>query len=251
MLAEIDLVRIFWGDTTPELLFEIFLRTTVLFIFTLSMLRLVGHRSLSQLSFAEFVLIIALGSAVGDPMFYADIPLIHGMLVIALIMVYQFITTTATMRSSSAARTVDGMPVRLVVDGLIDLEGMNKARVTQQEMFGELRQIGVRELGEIQRAYLETDGQISMFKYPEDQVRIGLPIMPRNIEENLELNAGEIIPAEAFYSCLRCGYTHPMDKGNTLPHCPRCQNEGWTLSRMPSSILHDIQKDNHQHPGTP
>jgi len=195
-------------------------------------------------------LILALGSSVGDPMFYADIPLIHGMTVIALIMIYQFITTTATMRSSSAASVVDGFSVRLVVDGLIDLDGMAKARVTQHEMFGELRQAGVRELGEIQRAYLETDGQISMFKYPEDRVRIGLPIMPRNIEESLELNKGAVIPAEAYHSCLRCGYTYPMNKGDTLPHCPRCQHESWTLSQMPSSIIHDIQKDNNQHSGS-
>jgi uncharacterized membrane protein YcaP (DUF421 family) len=244
MLAELDLVQIFWGDTTLELLLEITLRTTVLFIFTLLMLRLVGHRSLSQLSFAELVLILALGSAVGDPMFYADIPLIHGMTVIALIVIYQFLATTATMRSRTAASVIDGYSVRLVVDGLLDLQGITRARVTQQEVFSELRQAGVRELGEIQRAYLETDGQVSVFVYPEEHVRIGLPIMPRNVEECVELSRGAIIPTETSYSCLNCGYTHPMDKGNTLPHCPRCQHEKWTESRMPSSALHDVQEDN-------
>ena len=78
-----DLHRIIVGDLPPMFYGEIILRTTVLFVFALILIRTMGKRSLGQLSTFDFVIIIALGSAVGDPMFYDDVPLLYGMLVVA------------------------------------------------------------------------------------------------------------------------------------------------------------------------
>ena len=43
------------------------------------MLRWIGSRTIAQLSTVEFLLVIALGSAVGDSMFYAEVPLLHAL----------------------------------------------------------------------------------------------------------------------------------------------------------------------------
>lgn len=163
-----DLQRIFIGDLTPLFLIEIIFRTVILFIFTLVMLRSVGHRGLGQLSMTEFALILALGSAVGDPMFYGDVPLLHGMLVIFMIVLLQRIASMLTMRDKTMARLIDGVAHRLVADGQIDWNGLKRARVTEEELYAELRQACVEQLGQVRRAYLETDGEVSVFLF-EDQ----------------------------------------------------------------------------------
>lgn len=226
-MEQFDIVRIFFGNTTWTDVAEIIFRTSVLFVFTFIMLRLVGHRGLGQLSLSEFVLIIGLGSAVGDPMFYFDIPLIHGMIVITVIVVYQVLLTTSTMKFPKLADVVDGRATRLVVDGMVDLDGLRMSRLTHQELFAELRQKDVTQLGEVQRAYLEQDGQISSFKFAEGEAKIGLPILPIHIEDLTTIRKGESIPYNQTFACQHCGYTRDWKSVASADACPRCQQDVW------------------------
>ena len=79
-----DLQRMFLGEQPLLFYAEILVRTLIIYAYTLVMIRWIGGRGVAQLSMVEFVLVIALGSAVGDAMFYPDVPLLAAMLVIAL-----------------------------------------------------------------------------------------------------------------------------------------------------------------------
>jgi uncharacterized membrane protein YcaP (DUF421 family) len=67
-----DLARILLGRLPWLYLAEILLRTTIVYFFALFVVRTIGKRGMGQLAPFDFVIIIALGSAVGDPMFYPD-----------------------------------------------------------------------------------------------------------------------------------------------------------------------------------
>jgi uncharacterized membrane protein YcaP (DUF421 family) len=199
-------------------------------------MRVVGHRGLGQLSMAEFVLILALGSAVGDPMFYADIPLIYGMLVITLIVVYQIILIKLTIRSEKFGAVMDGVAIRLVVDGMVDLAGERRARLSRFEMMAELRHSGLAEMGEIKRAYLELDGKVSVLPYPKNETKPGLSLLPEYIEAPVKWTAGDKLPASKVYACTNCGFTQAFEAGTKAPVCPRCQAEAWMAAAYPTSI---------------
>ena len=77
-----DLMRMLVGGQPPLFFAEIVLRTLIVYAYTFGLVRWLGGRSVAQLSVIEFLLVIALGSAVGDAMFYPDVPLLHAMLVI-------------------------------------------------------------------------------------------------------------------------------------------------------------------------
>lgn len=97
---EFDLVRIFFGDKPPLFLLEVAFRTLVIFSYTLLLLRWMGKRGMGQLTPFEFATIVALGSAVGDAMFYEDVPLLHTMLVIAIIIGLQHFLSYITETNS-------------------------------------------------------------------------------------------------------------------------------------------------------
>jgi len=63
-----DFHRIFVGDTPPLFLLEIVFRTLIMYAYTVALLRVLGKRGMGQLSMLELAIIIAFGSAVGDPM---------------------------------------------------------------------------------------------------------------------------------------------------------------------------------------
>ena len=224
-----DLQRIFFGDISPLFLLEIIFRTGVLFVYTLLMLRLIGTRSVGQLTLFELALIIALGSAVGDPMLYPDVPLAHGMMVITMVIVFQRVLVRLTNRYEKIENFIEGKPIRVVVDGRLDLEGMEETLLSNGEVFMELRIEGCENLGEVRRAYQEIDGNVSVFYFePDSGERYGLPLIPPPSRADRPFyKAEDVTPETAHYTCIHCGATYLFEESQPLPNCPHCENDRW------------------------
>ena len=108
--------RLFIGDAPPLFLLEIGFRTGVILIWTGALLRWIGGRSIAQLSVVEFLLVIALGSSVGDSLFYPEVPLIHAMLAILLVVLADRAVDAVMLRWSRVKQVVDGRPVEILRD---------------------------------------------------------------------------------------------------------------------------------------
>ncbi|RYG40787.1 MAG: DUF421 domain-containing protein, partial [Chitinophagaceae bacterium] len=81
------------GDQEWDFLPEVGLRTFVMFAVILIGLSILGKRGVKQLSVFELVVIIGLGSAAGDPMFYKDVGLIPAFIVFAIVIsLYSLVT---------------------------------------------------------------------------------------------------------------------------------------------------------------
>ena len=157
-----DLHRIIIGDLPPMFYGEIILRTTVLFVFALILIRTMGKRSLGQLSTFDFVIIIALGSAVGDPMFYDDVPLLYGMLVVTVVVALERVLALLTSRRPRLEKLVDSSPTILVRDGVVDYRALKGELMSPSELFQALRVNGVKQLDEVVLAVLEPSGHVSI-----------------------------------------------------------------------------------------
>lgn len=175
-----DLQRIFIGDLPPLFLVEIAFRTIIMFGFTLLMLRFVGGRGtgVSDLSLFEIVLIVVLGAAAGDPMFQMEVPLIHGMFTITLVILLQRFLILLANRSPGVEKVLEGAPTCLVHDGKLLPHNLKKVRLSTAEVYMELRQEGIEHLGEVRRAYFETDGKISVFRFANDAILKAESILP-------------------------------------------------------------------------
>jgi uncharacterized membrane protein YcaP (DUF421 family) len=169
--------RIFFGDLTVEFVLEIVLRTAVMYLYTLTLVRVLGKRGLGQLSPFELVIIVALGSAVGDPMFYVDVPLAHGIIVITAVVALERVLVKLTERNKGVERLIESVPVLLVRDGVLLVDALHQEDLSQSEVFMELREKGVEFLGEVRRAYLEPSGHISVFK-EKTPVTKGVSVLP-------------------------------------------------------------------------
>ena len=71
------------------------------------------------------------------------------------------------MRFISFRRLLCGKPVILIREGTIDQTNLRRARITLDELTEHLREREVLDLGQVQYAILETNGQISVFPYPQ------------------------------------------------------------------------------------
>src|SRR5690606_7066732 len=188
-------------------------------------------RTIGQLSPIEFLLVIALGSAVGDAMFYPEVPLLHAMLVITIVVVANKGLDLLVATSKSAERVLDGRPEQLIANGVISDRFIASKSLGQSELFQQLRRQGVEHLGQVYAAFIEPDGAISVFRRHADAPP-GLPIVPPwGVTRPPEIAAGETVTAAARLACMNCGTVTPVDAGDPVTRCPNCNHRHWTFAR--------------------
>ncbi|MBM1170057.1 DUF421 domain-containing protein [Microvirga arabica] len=223
-----DLHRILLGEMSWFFLAEIVLRTAIVYSYALFVVRAIGKRGMGQLAPFDFVIIIALGSAVGDPMFYPNVPLLHALVAVTGIVFLTRGVAHLTQRSKHAEELVSADAVRLVRDGIMDLRVMRREGIARQELFETLRSAGVDQLGDVERAYLEPSGKISVFRQPPTRARAGLPLLPESVEGPLRTyKERETVLIGGCYTCWECGYAASFAPGATFPSCPCCQCGKW------------------------
>ncbi|GGO38190.1 DUF421 domain-containing protein [Deinococcus humi] len=221
-----DWQRIWLGDAPPLFLLEIVFRTAVIFVWLLLLLQLTGKRGLAQLSALELVIVIALGSAAGDPLFYPEVPLLHAMLALALVVGFQRVLAGLVVRSERVETFMEGQPVELVRDGVFSVAALEQANLSREDLFEKLRSEGVMQLGEVRRAYFEQDGDLSVFRHDTDSPP-GLPVVPPwDLEPPTVLNPD--LPQQGFVACLNCGRVQQVS--GLLGGCTCGGLEGWTAA---------------------
>lgn len=162
-----EISRILFGaeETAHALFFvEIVLRTLVMYLYTIVLARVVGHDAIGQIGPFEFVLVIAVGSAAGDPMFYPDVGLLQGILVITVVMVLHRLTGALTQRWHGIETVLEGEPLLLVREGEVQSKRLGSGSLTERELMTMLRLEGIRDLGEVEAAWFETNGRLSVFR---------------------------------------------------------------------------------------
>ncbi len=142
----------------------ILVRTLIIFIFSFIMLRLLGKRQLSQLTFIDLLIIIALGSAVGDVMIYKDdiAPMISSVIAVGFIALLVRGINMIIAKHASLGRLIEGRSTTLIRHGKIDEYALRKENLNMEELMSELRGHNIRRVREVEEAILEPTGNLSV-----------------------------------------------------------------------------------------
>ncbi|MGN6488428.1 MAG: DUF421 domain-containing protein [Devosia sp.] len=233
-----DLQRMLFGDESPLFLLEIVFRTAIVYVYTLLLLRWLGSRTIGQLSTVEFLLVIALGSAVGDAMFYPDVPLIHALLVVTAVVVANKMLDLLLARSKRAEQLLDGSPRHAIENGVICRDFLSDTALGLSELAQQLRHKGVEHLGQVAHAFVEADGVLTVYRAKE--VRPGLPIVPPpELVPLPKLGVDEPAADAGTLACHRCGTLAEVGAGQAPGRCPHCDNDEWTPARTGETYRSD------------
>lgn len=223
-----DLHRIFVGDAPLTFLLEIVFRTLIMYAYTIFLLRLLGKRGMGQLSILELAIIISFGSAVGDPMVGADMPILHGLVAITSVAIFQIGLESLVNRSKKVEAMMEGTPNLVVDNGLIKLDCLKKDNLSKEDLFRALRGKDVEHLGQVDKAFFETSGQISVLFHSPKKTQPGLSVLPESeISDVSVVEESEKIPDDGIYCCLNCGNPQTFKKGTTTPACEICDGNKW------------------------
>lgn len=215
--------QVFLKDLDGALALEILVRTLVMFAFILLLLRASGKKGVRQLSIFEVAIIIALGSAAGDPMFHQEDAIVPSLIVFAAILGFYRLITWLAARYEKFESVLEGDPVVIIEHGEISLNNKGKSPFAKDEFFAEMRAKGIEHMGQVRLGILETNGTVSFFYYPDEEVKPGLPVLPpTHYEECAEISC------EGEYSCCYCANTVKLRTGQHT--CKRCKQTKWVKS---------------------
>jgi uncharacterized membrane protein YcaP (DUF421 family) len=218
---ELDWHRILFSDQPYEFFIEILIRTPLMFLAVVLVLRFTGKRGVQQLSIFEMVMIITLGSAAGDSMFYEDVGILHAIAVFALVLaVYRLLIWSIT-KFDKFELLMEGKPIYIIRDGKMCLENLKSKELGSDEFFGTLRGQNIDQLGQVRCAVLEDTGSLSVFYFADEEVIPGLPILPDEYNRK-----SRQITQTALYACTKCARTYDLQPASET-ECPVCQNKEW------------------------
>lgn len=146
-----------------------YLRTAVLHLILLAVIRLMGKRQVGQMEPSDFVVTMLVANLASIPMQDSGIPLLSGLVPILTVLGVELILNCLSLRSIKLRRLLCGKPVILIENGQILQKNLRRTSITLDELSGQLRLKDVLDFKAVQYAILETNGDLSVFPYPKDR----------------------------------------------------------------------------------
>jgi uncharacterized membrane protein YcaP (DUF421 family) len=143
---------------------QLALRAAIVYAVLLVLLRLSGKHTLGELSVFDLIVVIVIGSAVRTSMLGDDKSLLGGLIVLAVLLLLDYVSTWLSSHSRHVDRVVQGRPVMLARDGVVFDEVLKHCKVPRSNFDSALRKAGCGHIEEVRQAVLEPSGSITIWK---------------------------------------------------------------------------------------
>ena len=163
-----------------------YVRTILLYLVLIAVVRLMGKRQIGQMEPSEFVVTMLIANLAAIPMQDGGIPLLSGLVPILTVLGMELLLAGLCMYSLFFRKLLCGKPVILIENGKIQQDNLRRTGVTLDELTGHLRLKDVLDVQSVQYAILETDGNLSVFPYPS--------LRPANASEAGVQTQGQHLP---------------------------------------------------------
>lgn len=168
----------------------IFVRTIIIYILVLFVMRFMGKREIGQMQPFELVIAMMIADLAATPMSDVGIPILYGVIPILSLLMMHIIISIINLKSIKMREIICGKPRILIYRGKIDETALVKENFTINELQERLRGNNINNLGDVEFAILETSGQISVVQKPEKR-----PLRPEdfNIDAKYEGIAFDLV----------------------------------------------------------
>ena len=141
---------------------ELIIRSVVVYGFLLVLLRLTGKRQVGQLAPFDLVLLLVLSNAVQNSMNGGDNSLVGGLISAVTLVLLNALLGFVTYRSKRFEDLIEGQPLVLIHNGKLYSKVMQQAKLTHHELDSALRRAGCSCVEDVHTAVLENNGSISV-----------------------------------------------------------------------------------------
>nr|WP_306419224.1 DUF421 domain-containing protein [Alteribacter natronophilus] len=160
-------------------------------------LRIAGRKSISQLTVAQTVMMIAVGSLIIQPVGDRNI---WTTLVITLILVLNLLLIEyLALKNDALEKFFYSKSIMVIENGRINTRNLKKMRLTVDMLELRLRQQGIQNFSDLQWATIESNGQLGYMLKPEKQTatKEDIQLLIRLLSENTNLHSADLRSLES------------------------------------------------------
>lgn len=182
----------------------IMVRTVIVFLVLLIIMRLMGKRQIGEMQPFELVITLLISELACIPMADASVPLLYGIVSVVTIFVLHEIVTLIDLKGKPFKALLSGKPGVVVNKNGIDAYELKRNRLDVSDLIESLRTAGYFSLDSIDYALYESNGTFSALpkkNYEEKQTSLPLVILSSGKfdEKNLKFSG---LSAEFFRGIL-------------------------------------------------
>jgi len=137
--------------------------TIVAFLVLFLFIRISGKRTLAKLNAFDFVVTVALGSTLAY-MMLAMVPLVEGALVLALIIMMQYIFAWLAKSSHKMEVLINSTPLLVFYNGKFLEYGMKQGSITEEEIYAAIRGEGIDYIEDVKAVVMELNGEMTVVR---------------------------------------------------------------------------------------
>lgn len=156
---DIDWPALFAFHTSPV---ELVVRGTLVYLFLFAVFRTVLQRDVGAVGIADILLLVLVADAAQNAMSAEYRTLAEGLVLVSTILGWNVLLDYLAYRYPRLRRTLQPRELCLVRDGQILHRNLRREFLSEDELFAKLREHGVEDIGQVRRAYLESDGMVSV-----------------------------------------------------------------------------------------
>ncbi len=169
-------------------LFTVLFRTLFFYFFVLIAYRIMGKREIGQLGVIDLIVSILIAELVAISIEETENPIYLTIIPIAVLVILEVLFAYISIKSRKFRTLFDGKPSLIICNGKINYKEMVKQRYSLDDLLVSLRQQGIKELDNVEYAFLEPNGELSVFKYNLFKLKSSYP-MPLILDGSIQKGA--------------------------------------------------------------
>lgn len=143
--------------------FDVSIRTIFILLLLLVVTRILGRRTLSELTFYDFVIGLILGN-IGASIITDHFSVRSGAVVLAVSTLWVLAINMLTLKSIPARKLIEAEPLLVISKGKILENNLKKRYYNINDLLELLREQGTFDPSQVEIAFIEADGHLSILK---------------------------------------------------------------------------------------
>lgn len=166
-------------------MFIVFLRVLIIYVTVLIFLRLMGKRQLGEMQPYEVVITLIIADLATLPMSDTNIPLINGILPLAILVLIHYAITLLTRKFVCIRKIMSGRPVVVISPNGIEYDALKQLNINLDDLMEMIRQSNYYSFDQVLYAIIETNGKISIIPTSENAPATAKDLKVNNPEATL------------------------------------------------------------------
>lgn len=153
------------------------LRTILCFVLLVTSMKIMGKREIGQLSLFDFLIILIIADIIIIGIECYKESLLLFVIPLVILVLFQKLIAIIDLKFPKIRSLIDGKEQVIINQGKINVNIMKKEKYNMNDLYTQLREKGIRSIDEVEYAILETNGNLSIFTYEENNKTFPLPLI--------------------------------------------------------------------------